>query len=637
MCGILGLIGHVEEKKFSDALELMSRRGPDDSACFHSDLFHLGFNRLSIIDLDPKASQPMFSNDRRFGILFNGEIYNFKQIKAKLTKLGSEFKTKGDTEVILEAYRKWGNETFRKLNGMFSVAIFDFKKRETILARDRLGIKPLYYHKTDQYFSFSSEIKSLVHLSDKQFSLNLDSLCSYLSFRYPISGESMFSDIFSFPAGHWMKIKDGKISEKKRYWNLSKHVEADEQSNPRELIAKVRAILEDSVKRRMISDVPIGAYLSGGVDSSAVVSIMANNLDEPLNTYTIGFEDEGYNEFQYSRIVSERYGTNHTEICLDSEKYLQTMRELIRIRDSPLGVPNEVPLYLMSKRLKEDITVVLSGEGADEIFGGYGRIFRSSEDVRLINDWKNRGFSLDSELDLKLNDRYGKDFDSEIEMFLHLYSYTSQEVLKSLFDENIIDEFNRGPTIDKFKQVFLEIDDKDFMTKMMYTFEILHLPGLLQRLDSTTMGASVEGRVPFVDHELVEFAFKIPNSLKMKWISDTPSETLGVDSSEVYDTTKWILKQACSDLLPNEIIHRKKVGFPVPLEKWFGTGPLGDLRSGLIQGRLVKSGLISADRMSSFLDNEEKEGLNPMLIWMLLNIEIFLEENPKLKIKLGDI
>ena len=236
-------------------------------------------------------------------------------------------------------------------------------------------------------------------------------------------------------------------------------------------------------------------------------------------------------------------------------------------------------------------------------------------------------------MDQNLMNKYGKKIDGELEFFLHLYSYTSQNDLRTLFDDRIIDNFNNGPTIEKFRQCFSHLENQDLQTKMMYTFEILHLPGLLFRLDSTTMGASVEGRVPFVDHELVEYAFKLPNAIKMKWISNPPTGILGDRSSEIHDVTKWVLKQACSDLLPEEIINRKKVGFPVPLHRWFGPGSGDELREKLTGGLLVKSGLISKRDMNSFLDSEENNNPNPMLIWMLLNLEIFFEENPGLAIK----
>ncbi len=632
MCGILGLIGGVEIDRFNEALELLHHRGPDDSGTYHSGPFHLGFKRLSIIDLKPEANQPMFSKDKRYSILFNGEIYNFKAIRQELEELGLTFETSGDTEVILQAYIQWGTNIFERLNGMFSIAIFDFQGGEVILARDRLGIKPLFYHNSTDSFAFSSEIKSLIHLSDSKLHLNLDSLFSYLCFRYSVSGESLFSGFFSFPAGCWMKIRDSKIIEKERYWNLSNYANTELETDHEKIVTEVRKLLEDSVKRRMVSDVPIGAYLSGGIDSSAVAAIMAQNTDSSLRTYTIGFSDEGFNEFSFSRIVSNLYRTNHTEITLDSDDYLSTLRELIRIKDAPLGVPNEVPLYLMSKKLKEDITVVLSGEGADEIFGGYGRIFRSSEDVKLIEEWKNRDFSLESELDLRLSQRYGKSFESEIEMFLHLYRYNSLDTLEYLFGENIVNDFNHGSTLRKFEEVFSEVEKLDFQTKMMYVFENLHLPGLLQRLDSTTMGASVEGRVPFVDHHLVEYSFRIPNCLKMRWKSDPPEGIIGADSSENYDVTKWVLKEACRDILPEEIINRKKVGFPVPLQNWFGSGSLNDIRSKLLNGIIVESGLISREKMGTFLMEENDSGTNPMLVWMLINLEIFFEEFPNLQI-----
>jgi len=635
LCGILGSIGAVNQHRFRQALDLMEHRGPDAMGTHHRQPFSMGFRRLSIIDLSDEANQPMFTSDGRFGIIFNGEIYNFLEIKDELVELGYEFVTSGDTEVLLQAFKQWGPKCLDKLNGMFAFAVFDFVEEEVFIARDRLGIKPLYYLIDDGSFSFASEPKSLIHLSNRPFELNIDSLCSYLCFRYPVSGSSFFSGIESLPMGHWMKVKNGDIVQLERYWKLNDAFSLPKSGEADEQIELLRKKLESSVSKRMIADVPVGSYLSGGIDSSAITALMALNSNSPIHTFTIGFEEDGFNEFEFSRAVSEKFGTNHHEIVLDPQNYLANMEELIRIKDAPLGVPNEVPLFLMSKRLKKDITVVLSGEGADEIFGGYGRIFRSADDVKLINEWKDRDFESASDLGSRLRERYGGAFDSEIEMFLHLYRYTDLSRMNKLIGREKLENFLNGPTRVAFDRAFSEVEDQDFSTQMMYVFESLHLPGLLQRLDSTTMGASVEGRVPFVDHNLVEYAFTIPVELKMKWKEEPPEGIIGADSSEVFDTTKWILKQACSDVLPVEIIERKKLGFPVPLKAWFGSGIIDHAEKMIIHGRLVNSGLISAEGVREIIEEERNSGTESMLIWMLMNLEIFLDSFPDLIIPQG--
>ncbi len=632
MCGILGVIGQVDEVSFLQALNLLQHRGPDSIGQLHKGNFHLGFRRLSIIDLSEDANQPMLTSDGRYAIIFNGEIYNFKEIREELSQSGIRFATSGDSEVVLLAFQNWGADCLQKFNGMFSFAIFDFQEEEVFLARDRLGIKPLFYTFKEGNFSFASEPKSLLSLGSNDYQLNIESVISYLFFRYPIDDSSFFVGIESLPKGSWMRVKNNSIVQIEKYWSLKDALTKPAVESEEEAITEVRRLLERSVSMRMLSDVPVGAYLSGGLDSSIIVSIMSEISHTKVPTFSIGFEEEGFNEFYFSRQVASMNETTHTEILLHSDEYLDSLEELIRIKDAPLGVPNEVPLYLMSKRLKEDITVVLSGEGADEIFGGYGRIFRSADDIPLIQDWEERGFPIETNLDLKLKERYGKSFPNFIEVFLHLYRYNSLEIIEDLVGTDLLQNFLSGPSISKFYDSFQECDELDDSSKMMFVFENLHLPGLLQRLDSTTMGASVEGRVPFVDHELVEYAFRIPPSFKMRWKDKPVEKIIGAESSEEFDITKWILKEAFQEKLPDEIVTRKKIGFPVPLQTWFGSGAIDIAEEKILNGKLVQSGLFRSEGIKNIIDQERKSGSVSMLIWMLMNLEIFIDSHPELKI-----
>ncbi len=384
----------------------------------------------------------------------------------------------------------------------------------------------------------------------------------------------------------------------------------------------------------MISDVPIGAFLSGGVDSSVITALMSKNSKEPIKTFTIGFEEKGFNEFEYADIVANKYNTEHREIILSGKNYIETMESLIEYKDAPLSVPNEVPLYLMSKELKKYITVVLSGEGADEIFGGYGRIFRSPYDYERIKNIDNLGLT-DSEKENFSKDfikKYLQDsFNSELEHFMNIYQYTSFSDKKNLLNESIDLDGIEEKLINKFMYYFDELKDESYYNKLIYTFEKIHIVGLLHRVDMTTMASSVEARVPFVDHRLVEFAFTIPMKYKLKWNTKEDQKNAKVQMSdkisEVYDIPKYILKKSYEDILPNSILYRKKMGFPVPLNDWFG-GHFNDYAKKILLSKEAKERkLYNIDNIEKWLNSDRlsTDHSFAMKIWMLINIELFMK------------
>ena len=627
MCGIVGYISKnkkPDKDLFLNSLNLLSHRGPDDSGVYEYKNILFGHRRLSIIDLDHKAAQPMVSVCGNYVIVYNGEIYNFKEIKEDLLKKGYSFKTKSDTEVLLYSFAEYGVECIKNFIGMFAFAILDKKRGEIYLVRDRLGIKPLYYYQDSNSFIFSSEIKSILQLLSKKPSLNINAVSSYLSYRYPILNDTFFENIFSLPPAHYKKIdlKSGKSSIKE-YWNASdKFKEQQEDKGEEYYIEKIRDILSSSVRYRMIADVPLGSFLSGGVDSSVVTALMAKNSDKPVNTFTIGFKEEGYNEFEYARIVANRYHTNHHEIVLEGKDYIENLQTLIYYKDAPLSVPNEVPLYLMSKELKKYITVVLSGEGADEIFGGYGRIFRSPYDYERLQNFKNN-----EEFMKNFQTKYKTDyFLNELDHFLSLYRYTSIEDKKSLLHSSIDIDSIEQELNKKFVHYFEELKNESYYNKIMYTFEKIHLLGLLHRVDTTTMAASVEARVPFVDHRLVEFAFTIPVKYKLKWIKEKPKTLMSDKISEEYDIPKYILKKAFEKDLPKEILYRKKVGFPVPLHKWFGKNFNDYAKSLLLSQKAKARKIYNTQNIEQWLNSDRlaNDHSFAMKIWMLVNLELFV-------------
>lgn len=637
MCGILGQINHKDisfsnKEIFKKALDLQEHRGPDDSDIHVGKKFIFGHRRLSIIDLASHAKQPMTSTCGNYTLVFNGEIYNYKEIKKDLIEKNYLFRTSSDTEVLLNAFIEYGIECINQFIGMFAFTIYDVNLDEYYIVRDRLGIKPLYYYNDDNKFIFSSEIKSILGLTQMNGELNINAVSSYFSFRYPILDDTFFKNIYSLSPAHYIKISKNNM-ETVEYWNLaSKFKEQNEDKGEEFYISKLQELLESAVKYRMISDVPFGSFLSGGVDSSVITALMAKNTKEPIKTFTIGFEEEGFNEFKYANIIANQYNTNHKEIILSGKDYIKTMEKLIEYKDAPLSVPNEVPLYLMSKELKKYITVVLSGEGADEIFGGYGRIFRSPYDYERMKNIDSLDITKE-EKDIFVKNFVKKylieNFSTEIEHFFSIYSYTSLDNKKELLSENINLNKIEELFMQKFMGYFDEISDTSYYNKMMYAFEKIHIVGLLHRVDTTTMAASVEARVPFVDHRLVEFAFTIPIKYKLKW-NDTKSKerskTLMSDNiSEIHDTPKYILKKSYEGIIPKDILYRKKMGFPVPLNNWFG-GHFNDYaKEILLSDDAKKRGIYNIQNIKDWLahDKLSQDHAFAMKIWMLINLELF--------------
>ncbi len=630
MCGILATFGDINnsisDKDFQAALALQSHRGPNDSGF---EMFHdtrLGHTRLSIMDLSDSGHQPMYSDCQQVALIFNGEIYNFKELRSTLEQLGVTFTSQSDTEVLLKSYLHYGIDCLEHFIGMFAFIVVDKRPEHecTYVVRDRLGIKPLFYYQNEQSYIFSSEVKSILALAKRKFALNKKTVSSYFSYRYSILDETFFEGIQNLTPGSYLHItKQGTTQHK--YWQLADFVDQSEDKGEAYYLKRVDELLHSSIKYRMISDVPFGAYLSGGVDSSLITAIMSKYTKQPIKTYTIGFSEEGYNEFEYADCVAKLYQTDHKAINIDATEYFDTLNKLVAYKDAPLSVPNEVPLYLMSKELKKDITVVLSGEGADEIFGGYGRIFRSTDDFTNQDALKEQ-----QETSTLFEQKYGeRQFETDVEHFIYNYSYTKPALKKNLLAKNIDWRTIELALNQKFKQSFNEVSAADYQTKMMYTFETVHLQGLLARVDTTTMATSVEARVPFVDHRLVEFAFSIPNKYKLKWNS-AKDQALGKNkladqSSEIHDTPKYILKKVGEKYLPDEVLYRKKMGFPVPLDKWLGGSFADDARKILADKNNIANQVIDTSFVLALLDDKNlaKNHSLAMKVWMVLNLFAF--------------
>lgn len=598
MCGIFGIFGLDATTINKEIIyDTIASRGPDARGEYienESDLedqVMLLHTRLKIIDLNDSANQPFYEGDKV--LLFNGEIYNYKELREELIGLGYTFRTLSDTEVVIKLLIEYIKRDslvicMNKMRGMFAICLYDKVTKQIILARDRLGIKPLYYYMDDKYIIFGSNIRSILKTKKIESKLSIKGISSYLSFRSAIGSNTSYERIKKLEPGNMMLINN-RIPVIKKYWELPNQNFNNEISYE-ELKNDVYNILEESIRIRMVCDVNYGAYLSGGVDSSTVVAIM-NKYTPIVNTYSVGFQES--NEFKYAQIVAEKFNTRHTELLINSEEFFKALIELIDIKGEPLGVPNEVPLYLLSKLLKNKVTVMLSGEGADELFHGYGRIFRLEDD-------------LDISKPLYLN-------------FLKKYSYVPFEQKKEIFVEELWQELEEDKEIHEFyREAFDNVEDIiELQDKISYIFLKHHLPILLHRLDSSTMAAAVEGRVPFVDHKLIEYVLsKVPKEWKIRWKSDKDAELAegrtAAEISEVHDIPKYILKDCMKGMLSDEILYRKKIGFPVPLRQWF------DCEASRIIKRIIETGYV---REYFKMDAIIKK-LDTFMIWFILNLEI---------------
>jgi asparagine synthase (glutamine-hydrolysing) len=488
MCGILcSNLSRIEKPEFLRALGLMEHRGPDAAGGYLAlDQFQLGHNRLKIIDLDDRSNQPFVSRNGRYVMVYNGEVYNYRDLARRF---GVELRTTSDTEVLVELYDRLGTRMLQHLNGMFAFVILDRATRELFAARDRLGVKPLYMYRGEGGFIFSSEIAPIVSLLPR-VEPDLFALRQYRKLRTFFNNRTAYRGIEMFPAGHF--LNRGRLT---RYWDLP----CGEQTPPGD--EELAELISSAVELRLISDVPVGSYLSGGLDSTVVAA-----LARKPHTWTVGFSEE--NEFPWAQEAAQALSAIHTEVLVDREDFLRTASAMIRARREPLSVPNEVLLYLMTREVKRCNTVVLSGEGADELFLGYDRIFRWAADCR---NW-------------------------DLGEFSRLYSYGSHDDLEVV--EDAVSPFYRYG---------------EPLAVVAAFFQVAHLHGLLRRLDDATMRCSVEARVPFVDYRLVERLAETPFAYRKEG---------GV--------VKAPLKRVAASMVPRSIIEREKVGFPVDLNRIFG-------------------------------------------------------------------
>ena len=613
----------------------LKNRGPDADGIYEDENYGLINSRLKILDLSDEANQPMFFKDQEndLVIVYNGEVYNFWEIRKELETLGHSFKTTSDTEVLLHAFAQWGINFLQKLNGMFAFALLDRKNNELYLVRDRLGIKPLFYSlvnnekENQKILVFGSNIPAILSSGLVSSQHDIEGVSSYLSFRYALGEKTLFKNIKKLLPGHYIHVKEGNLNIVE-WWDLDLSSFGKRKIPFSQTKNEVLNRFSQSTKYRMISDVPVGAYLSGGVDSSAVVAFMSRHTDHPVKTYTVGFEED--NEFEYAKIIAEKFNTDHKEIIVSPEKYFETMIELIHEKGEPLGVPNEIPLYLMSKELRKDIVVVLSGEGADELFYGYGRIFQLWYDFERLK--KAEKSLLHRFLYSGLVEKYkGWDTRDYATFFVQRYSYVPFELKERLFKENLWAE-----TLKKDQHIyefFQKVFKKPFSESLNnqdatgYVFLKVHLPNLLGRVDNSTMATSVEARVPFLDHNLVEFVTTLNREIKVKWKSlFSKIKAIRKSSDEIsenHDIPKYVLKKSLEGILPDEILYRRKKGFPVPLQKWFSSEAVKIVKRLILEEGSFTKQLFKKEELENLILNYDGSYQKAYLIWFVLNLEVW--------------
>lgn len=553
MCGIAGFTFSDEGliRKMTDSIR---HRGPDDEGVYVSDNISLGHRRLSILDLSPAGHQPMMSGDGKFILVHNGEVYNFRDIRAELEEKGYSFKSESDTEVILYSYREWGRECLEKFRGMFAFAIWDVEKKELFLARDRLGVKPLYYMQKGGNLFFASEIKAFKSTGVMDDALDPAAVDLFFSFRYTPGSQTVLKDVKRLDPGHCTVWKGGKLNISK-YWDVDLCSSEDVGSkSEEEYLEEFLDIFSDAVRLRLVSDVPVGAYLSGGLDSSFIVAMMAGIAENRVSTFTVGLP-EGRDESRYAEIVARHFKTDHHPLEVRANA-VEAIPDVMWHLDEPLSDAATIPTYLMSGVTKREVTVVLSGEGADEQLGGYDKykpllyphIMRG-----LIPRPLFRGLApfFHGYPKLYRASEYLGNLNDPSMAYLRFNSVFLSEERKALFVDKEMREAASSGNDYNLVAGYLNREG-DFLNRLLLLDVKTWLPDdLLLKNDKMTMAHGVEARTPFLDHRLVEFLMKVPSKYKIRWFRE-----------------KYLLRKAMTGIVPSEILKRKKQGFTVPVHSW---------------------------------------------------------------------
>jgi asparagine synthase (glutamine-hydrolysing) len=629
MCGIAGLYVETPSDRLGQEIRRMTdtltHRGPDDSGYHIDRRIALGHRRLSIIDVKG-GHQPIFNEDRSRCIIFNGEIFNYKEIQAELEARGHRFSTQSDTETILHAYEEWGEEALHRLRGMFAFCIWDARTETFFLARDRFGIKPLFYAFYNGKFVFASEMKAILSDPDFKRGVEPEALASYFIFSYIPAPLTIYPQIRKVLPGHFLIFKDGRITEK-QYWDL--HFEPNRRKKEADFIEEFMSLLKESVRIRLISEVPLGAFLSGGIDSSAIVALMSGESPIPVKTFTIGFGGDigGFDdERKYARLMAERYHTDHTELEVHP-RFDGLLEDIAGCFDEPFADDGVIPSYFVCKVAREKVTVALSGLGGDEAFGGYERYlgFYLGQYYQRMPKFL-RGGIVQAIVERLPEHRLGalridhlkrfvrSSMCGPAERYLGFATKTSPRYRDDLFSEQggVLKEAFVAAQ-ERFLRHFDTENASDPLNKAFYCDIKTYLPDdILASTDRLSMRHGLEVRVPFLDHRLMEYCATIPPEMKMKWFQK-----------------KYLLKRAVAPLLPRPVIRHRKQGFVGPTDRWLRTDLSRFTKERLSGGRLRRHGLLNPTAVGKILeDHDYGRENNESLIWSLLMFQVWHEQYP---------
>ena len=618
MCGICGIIQpigqSIHEPEFRAMGQAIRHRGPDAEGHYLDGHIALGHQRLKIIDLSEAARQPMTNEDGSIVVVFNGEIYNFQALRTELEQHGHQFRSRSDTEVIVHGYEQWGKQCVERFNGMFAFAIYDKKCREIFLARDPLGIKPLYYFASPAGVLFASEIKAFLGCRAFTPKLNESALTEYFLYRSLAGRETLFHNVHALLPGHWLRIRPDLTYTEQAYWDIP----FDQPRLPADSEHLVLDRLTQSVAMQEMSDVPIGAQLSGGTDSSLVTALMAQRSQVPIRTFSVGFQEKDYSELSYAKTAAQYLKTDHQEIFVNHNQFAEALDTLTWQQDEPLMHANSAGIYWLSKYAKSTVTVLLSGDGADETFAGYYR-YDSLRKSMLAKRWL---FPAAPFLPAQPQGHKLRRLKQALTNPLRDLIITSTANGLAAFGKHL----DARPVIEKRAEILTPVHTQSWLTQALYYDLKTYLPPILMRQDKMSMASGLETRVPFLDHELVELAFRLPDAAKLR-----------------AGQSKLLLKQIASRYLPAELIHRPKVGFEFPLKPWLRSDHgLGERLSlvtdpnGLARRFLPKACLdaLLKEHRAKSVDHTEP-------LWTLLALEIwyrrFFSQTPRTSRLVGEL
>jgi asparagine synthase (glutamine-hydrolysing) len=621
MCGIAGIVNYesrqpADREVIEAMLRAMVHRGPDDGGCYIDQYVGLGHRRLSIIDRSG-GHQPMCNEDGTVWITFNGEIYNFRRLRDELVANGHTFQTHSDTEVIVHLYEDLGEHCVHRLHGMFTFIIWDSRKDQILVARDRVGIKPLYYCVSNGRLALASEMKALLAVPDFHRTVNLQALHEYLALGYTIAPATILQGVLKLEPGHLMVVRNGSV-QTHQYWDLdySKKTQATE----RELVDEFSSRLTESVRTHLVGEVPIGILLSGGLDSTGVTALVSQQAGHRLKTFSVGYADHGFDidERAYARMAAQAFNTDHYEVAITPETYRDTLEDYVWHMDEPMADPASIPLYCVSKLAKDSVKVVLSGEGSDELLAGYSfwmaqKGLDRARSFRKLPRWFRSLLIHPLNQYLFKSDRLSRYMAMAEKPLADYFQFGPPHMSHGVPDRARLELYgprfstDLRPSLQGIIDGYRRASSFEFLDQMLYVYTKQWMPDdLLLKADKMTMAHSLELRVPFLDHNLVEFAAALPAEMKMR-----------ANTSGSF-TTKHILREALQGTVPDEILHRKKMGFHVPLPLYLRTS-LKNVAYDLFGSESLRhSGLFKTDKLLELVTRHAEGGNASRSIWPIL-------------------